>query len=407
MVIGVLPIGLKGQRDLECPKELLKISKDRDFQIKYLVQKMLVGGCSKVCIVVAHRYIQRVTHFVEVNFKYQPVECIPDAMNYPTIASLVGNLVKKVTKLADEIIIGFGDSEFEGNPIPQLIVTPAPAVVAFTYDDRDVSPEKLDTQFLKLRNLPAEQRCWGLLKLGKCSASQAFLSDCLGDELGYRVGKLVSKHSFNVVLGGDYVDTGTELGRAIAKNKGPQHQGFEHELKLDASDVSLEEFEEKLQEAFECREIVRVSGVDYYFSPSRELDAGKLEFVRLRTNDQSPQSDITIKDTAAVGSSTRFELELPIGESSLDVKLGMLFALGLEFEIAIHKDCVIYIFDDAVLVFYAAHNCNRPAKVVKFIEIEARNVRPSLVYSKYLSILQRELPVVNQSKYRFFKELLE
>jgi len=364
---------------------------------------MLLGGCSKVYIVVAPQYKTRVAKFVEVNFENQPVECVGDTMDYPTIASLIGNLAKNIGEQSEELIFGFGDSEFEGNPIPQLVVSPAPAVVAFTYDARDESPEKLDSKLLGLLDLHAEHRCWGLLKLNRCGASQAFLNDCLSDYPGCTVGELVSKHSFNVVHGRHYVDTGTSVGRKIAEDKGPQYEGFEHELKLDASDISLEEFEERLQKADDCREILRVSGIDYYFAPPICLGAEHLEFVRLRTNDQCPQSDITIKDKAAIGSSTRFELELPLEEASLDIKLGILFGMGLEFEIAIQKNCVIYFFDDAVLVFYSAYDCKQRERVFNFIEIEARNSKPSTVYSKYLSILRCEARVVNQSKYSFFK----
>lgn len=139
----------------------------------------------------------------------------------------------------------------------------------------------------------------------------------------------------------------------------------EIEYKYMADKISLYNFQ-ILMDTLVYNNNIFVKSKDDYFSS----DDTKVNFVRYRYNDT--YQELTLKKrTNIVNNNNRIEINLQT-LTNCDTVNAFLELLGYHKDFTIIKDCYIYYFDDAEIVYYSVYDINDKL-VGTFIEIEAHS----------------------------------
>lgn len=158
---------------------------------------------------------------------------------------------------------------------------------------------------------------------------------------------------------------------------------IEFETKYRVEDHLLIEFKQILEGHPELKDFLYVEGPDhFYVYPQSWFDANPQwdpngTFVRYRKPSfglDKGRRQVTwkYKPKDAKNNIQRKENNWDIGKTPENVIIEQLLSSGLTFNASIIKNCHIYFFDDATLVFYTVYDTTfgKPKKADYFVEIE-------------------------------------
>lgn len=147
----------------------------------------------------------------------------------------------------------------------------------------------------------------------------------------------------------------------------------EFEVKFRADNILLEDFRDVVKKLPDLKKMIFVSGPDlYYVKP----DGSFARFRKPEYGDLSGGNEVTIKEK--IGSSKnniiRKEVNWKVnGTPDNTIKEGLLM-MGYSFNFSINKDCHIFIYEDATVVYYSVTDTTdgKKRKSKSFIEIEVK-----------------------------------
>lgn len=145
----------------------------------------------------------------------------------------------------------------------------------------------------------------------------------------------------------------------------------EIELKYDATDISLNKFNE-FAKSLNPQKFLEAASWDYYFE--NQDKASEVEFLRYRAGNH-PELTMKIKKTDK-NNNHRIEVDLPLANHVNEQdreKFVVEFCkqLGYNINFKIYKYCNIYWYEKLDMVMYLVYDSNMREKG-RFIEIEAR-----------------------------------
>ncbi len=110
-----------------------------------------------------------------------------------------------------------------------------------------------------------------------------------------------------------------------------------------------------------------VKSYDYYYKNTNK--DFKVEFIRHR-NGEHPE--LTLKEkTVDANNNVRKEIDLQVGDNSIETVSKFANLLGFEFNFRIWKECYIFTYEDFTLVLYEVLDQEGGKNLANFLEIEA------------------------------------
>jgi adenylate cyclase class IV len=147
----------------------------------------------------------------------------------------------------------------------------------------------------------------------------------------------------------------------------------EFEVKFKADDIALEDFRDIVKKLPDLRRVLFVSGPDFYYV---KHDGSFARFRKPEYGDISGGNEVTIKEK--IGSSKnniiRKEVNWKVNDTPDSTIREGLLMMNYELNFTINKDCHIFIFDDATVVYYSVTDTTdgKKRKPKSFIEIEVK-----------------------------------
>jgi adenylate cyclase class IV len=147
----------------------------------------------------------------------------------------------------------------------------------------------------------------------------------------------------------------------------------EFEVKFRADSINLEDFRDVVKKLPDLKKIIFVSGPDFYYVKS---DGSFARFRKPEYGDMSGGNEVTIKEKIGCSKNNiiRKEVNWKVnGTPDSTIKEGLLM-MGYKPNFSINKDCHIFVFDDATVVYYSVTDTTdgKKRKTESFIEIEVK-----------------------------------
>jgi adenylate cyclase class IV len=159
---------------------------------------------------------------------------------------------------------------------------------------------------------------------------------------------------------------------------------FETKYKIDCSKVF--DFKQLIENMPEVKEFVYCEGPDWYFT---KADGSFLRYRRAET-DKGGRSELTLKQKPEGASNNikRKEVNLRVDKNNFETIQEAATMLGFAFNFQIVKQCHIYNFKDATLVFYTVYDSNKNRQ--SFVEIELNEqLIPTLTEDECWDIIKK------------------
>jgi adenylate cyclase class IV len=147
----------------------------------------------------------------------------------------------------------------------------------------------------------------------------------------------------------------------------------EFEVKFRADGIQLEDFRDIVKNISGFKKAIFVSGPDQYFT---KPDGSFARFRKPEYGLMDGGSEITIKKKTEGSKNNiiRKEVNWKLGSTPDNTVVEGLLMMGYKFNFSINKDCHIFVFDDATVVYYTVTDTTdkKRKKPESFIEIEVK-----------------------------------
>jgi predicted adenylyl cyclase CyaB len=196
------------------------------------------------------------------------------------------------------------------------------------------------------------------------------------------------------------------------ENKIPEFTEFETKYRVDHHQQFL--FKQIVGELPEIKDFIYVEGPDFYYvNPDRD---GFARYRKPSFGLDNNRAEITVKfkPKDAKNNIVRKEINVRVDGTPENTAKELIQSMGYEFNFSIYKNCQIYKFADATLVFYTVYDTTdgKPKNQDSFVEIEVDEegikdmveAQAWAIIEKYEKILE---PVGVSAKRRLRKSLFE
>lgn len=405
MIYGLVPIGGKGKRlALSFSKEMLPQKNYEYFNpvANHLIEKMHLAGAEKIVFVHGDEFKQDVIEFFSSS---QYVHILQSKLGF---AQVLQEFTAQISPdKNDRIIFGLPDSVFDGNPFVEMLNLNG-IVAGLFQADQNSKVDRLDIsgKFFHIKTPKNPDNLdffWGVLKFDGKDLAQFVADDAFAKT--NEVGHILNEYSITSVNASRYFDLGTWIGYNMYLADPRRFANTEIERKYDATTVNEEDFVDYFS-TLEGFSYEKVGSIDHYYNSND----GAIEFIRFRerASGSSWPADITLKNNPT-SIANRYELTIPLHESSTTSEtLQFLSLLKLTQEFRVSKSCHIFNSPLVSIVFYRFFFSGKEFKI---IETEVLNGGIVVLYET--ESLLSKVPgfdaknIINQSKFRMIKELLE